>query len=441
MSRVRFGIAGLLLVCAAPLAAQNARSLEQWVTQLGSKDHGPRNAAYRELMRDRSPRIPALIGKQIGSFPQISQQLACNLLRNHPLDDARGVYRDMLAAKNAYLRVVAAARLLGGGPKAAVRKRHMQTLLEGLASCGNGRKMAALDACRSVPGDEVLAAMRDWLQPKQPQHIVVGVLRELLRRERDATEATTAAAVRLCEAAEARVAGAAHAYLLRRGGEHGKRLAELCDKEPAVFWTVRDLLPKAGSRSKEVVEVMVAALRKPRSERDVNQLAQLMKSGSQAELGGVLRELLGHDKDDIRAAALKQLSTLPGGLKHADLVQLLKTGAVAARLVAADTLRRRDDPVGLDAVLASVDKAGKHKAEAMRVLGRFRARKAIPVLLDALADKDLGVRVAAWDGLKFTMNGLFPYRRFDFRGLDYDPRGQGRAAAIAQLRQWWASVK
>ncbi|MFT4513902.1 MAG: HEAT repeat protein, partial [Planctomycetota bacterium] len=307
------------------------------------------------------------------------------------------------------------------------------------------RKMSAVNACRDVLDETVFVTMRRWLQPKQSSHIVTGVLRDLLRRERGASVATSHAVRLLLASKDTRVLAAAHTYLLREDAKHEKQLADLSKKEPAVFWVVRDLLPSDGRYSDAIVAVIVSALLAPRSDRDVNQLAQLLKKHSQAQLGSALRELIGHEKEDIRAAALRQLSTLTGGLRAKDLLKLLRSDAVVARLIAADTMRRRDDPSGLEVVLQAVPTAGKHKVEALRVLGRFRSRKSIPLLLGMLDDTDVQVRNAAWRGVQETMRSLFPYRSFDFRKAGYDPQGdsggQARPAGIERIRAWWASVK
>ncbi|MFT4840096.1 MAG: hypothetical protein ACJA0V_001686 [Planctomycetota bacterium] len=425
-----------------PVAQQPAeKSLEHWVTQLGSKQHGPRQEAYRALMSDRSPRIVALLGKQIESFAASSQQSACDLLRSLPVDDARVLYKQLLVAKAPFLRVVSAARLLPVAKQRAARKRSLQVLVTALADCPDSLKLSAVYACRQITDEVVLAELRQWLQPKQSSHIVIGVLRELLRRERGAAKATSLAVKSLLTSKDIRVQGAAHTYLLREEVKHEAQLAVLSKADPAIFWTVRDLLPTDGSYSDVIIAVIVAALRVPRSDRDVNQLAQLLKANSQAQLGKALRELLGHDKEDIRAAALKQLSTLRGGLENKDLMKLLRSEAVVARLVAADTMRRRDDRSGLAVVLQAVSKAAKHKAEAARVLSRFRSRQAMPLLLDLLDDADGQVRTAAWRGVQDTMRSLFPYRRFDFQSTGYDPRGTSRTGGIELLRTWWAGVK
>lgn len=432
-----------VVVWGAPGLAQQPveKSLEQWVTQLGSKQHGPRQEAYRALTRDLSPRIVALLGQQIESFEASGQQFACNLLQRLPFDEVRNLYKQLLVAEQPFLRVVSAARLLPTTKKRVARKRSLQVLVKALAECSDGRKMSAVYACRQVTDEAVLAELRRWLQPKQSSHLVIAVLRELLRRERGSVPATSLAVKSLLTSGDTRVQAAAHTYLLRDEVKHERQLADLSKKEPAVFWAVRDLLPNDGQYSDVIVAVIVAALLAPRSDRDVNHLAQQLKANSQAQLGRALRELLGHDKEGIRAAALKQLSRLRGGLQSKDLIKLLRSEAVVARLVAADTMRRRDDHSGLEAVLQAVPKAAKHKAEAARVLSRFRSRQAMPVLLDLLGDADVQVRTAAWRGVQDTMKSLFPYRRFDFRNIGYDPRGASRTGGIELLRTWWAGVK
>lgn len=427
----------------APAVTQKPveKSLAEWVSQLGSKHHGPRQEAYRTLLRERSPRTVGLLGKQIESFEASSQQTACNLLRGFPFDDTRQLYKQLLAAKDPFLRLVSAARLWSAAKKDAVRKRLLQVLVTALAEFPDGRKLSAVPACRQVVGEAVLVELRRWLKPKQSAHIVTGVLRELLRRERGASIATGAAVTSLLTSKDDRVLAAAHTYLLRQDAKHEKQLADLSKKEPAMFWTVRDLLPSEGHFSDAIVAVIVAALLAPRSDRDVNQLAQLLQANASMQLGAALRTLIGHDKEGIRAAALKQLSTLRGGLKTKDLQDLLRSEAVVARLVAADTMRRRDDNSGLEVVLQAVPKAAKHRAEAARVLSRFRSRQAMPVLLDLLDDADVQVRVAAWGGVMGTMKSLFPYRRFDFRNAGYNPRANSRTGGIELMRSWWAGVK
>ena len=75
----------------------------------------------------------------------------------------------------------------------------------------------------------------------------------------------------------------------------------------------------------------------------------------------------------------------------------------------------------------------------MRVLGGFRDRKAVPVLLDAFASDDVQVRRNAVTGLQQTLPDLFPYRRFDLEttGCRADAGEAQRAEALRVLRAWW----
>jgi hypothetical protein len=435
-------------VCALlPGQTPAERSQAEWVTQLGSSDHKKRNEAYQALMRDRSAKLVPLLGKQVEEFPQVSQQLAFYLLRSIELEHTESLWKRLLGAKDVYLRVCAGSVLAQAyRGQDARRARVLPVLVQALGECPSNSKLMAMHATSGIIDEPVLAQLRSWIGLAEPSHIVTSVLRELARRERfpggEALAAQTVIAVQpLLAAKDPKLVGAARAYLVRTDPLHAKELAKLITGDRNLFWSVRDLLPMDGELADSVVDLVVAALVAPRNERDVRSLVQMLKQHSQARLGQALRELVGHDNEDIRAVALQELSALPGGLQQKDLAELLRSKAVVARLVAADTMRRRDDPSGLEVVLQAVPTAGKHKAEAARVLGEFRSRKAMPLLLDLLADQDAAVRNNAWQGVQTTMYGLFPYRRFDFDQTGYDPHNGSRDAGIRLLRAWWQAAK
>ena len=424
----------------APAGDKNQPDLKQLVLQLGSPDHNERQAAYATLQRLRDPRCVALIGKQIEQFSQVSQLLASNVLAGLALEHTRALYKQLLAAKPPYLRVVAAARLLASNEPLANQQQLIDGLAQSLKLCPPAVRQLAMQACHGVVAAPVCDELRAWLATTSPIQ-VVPLLRELLRREQGASTVTSAAALLLLQSSEPRVVAAAHAYLVRESPEHVAKLHELLLQDKELFWPVYELLPANGKADAAVAELVAVALREPRSQRDVAPLARLLAHHDPRMLAAVLRELVGHDNDDVRAAALQQLVMVPGGLTTKDLQELLVSKAVIARLTAADVLRRRDDPVGLEAVLQALPQAGKHKAEAVRVLGRFRVVAAVPALLDLLDDPDQIVRLRAFVGLQETLRSLFPYRRFDFGTCSYNPQADVRAAGIAQLRAWWGAAK
>lgn len=418
-------------------------TLLELVQQLGSDDRRQRTDAYRALQRDRSPQIVGLIAKRIDSFPRVGQELSCNLLRMFPIADTSTVYKQLTAAESAYLRVVGAARLVPtyvGASARARRQRAIKVIAAALAACEADRIMNAVLACRQVVDPPVLAQLRAFLTPDTTAHVATGLLRELLLRERGTSKLTAQAVASLLTSSKPRVKAVAYAYLLRDDPSHGKPLAELLKEKPGVLWWVRDQLP-TNKLGEAVIEAIAAGLMSPRSEHDIPRLAVILRQRAPHKLKVALRGLLGHEKEKYREVALKQLASMPGGLNHKDLMEMLQGDALPARIVAAATLRRRDNHAGLDVVLAAAKATGKYRVDAARALSDFRSKKAIPVLLDLLDAQDRAVRTVAWQGLQKTLRSIYPYRKFDFRGCDYDPNQGSRATAIATLRAWWAEAK
>jgi HEAT repeat protein len=101
-------------------------------------------------------------------------------------------------------------------------------------------------------------------------------------------------------------------------------------------------------------------------------------------------------------------------------------------------LRRMDDNSGLPRVLELWKKPGTHRAEAVRVLGRFKVPAAIDPLVEALLDQDQNVRTAGQQGLAMLLPSLYPYRRFDLASAGYQPSGPAaqREEAVRKIRAW-----
>ena len=168
--------------------------------------------------------------------------------------------------------------------------------------------------------------------------------------------------------------------------------------------------------------------------------AALLQRSSPDKAIAALRLLLEHENQEIRTGALEALSGIPGALDTNALQRMLTTGDTQQQLVAADTLRRMDDLSGLPKVIAVLAKVGPQKAEAARVLSRFRSRAAGAAMIDLLDDPDAQVRQAAWNGLQNVLRELFPYRKFDFAKCGYEPNSPTRGAGITALRTFWSSV-
>ena len=119
--------------------------------------------------------------------------------------------------------------------------------------------------------------------------------------------------------------------------------------------------------------------------------------------------------------------------------RMLDSGRAALALLAAGTLRRMDDPTGLDRVLEIMHQGGAQRAAAIRVLSGFRVRAAVLPLINALMDPDLTARHRALSGLQAVLGSLFPYRRLDLRRPGYRPQAPAatRKAAARQILAWW----
>ncbi|MBZ0150740.1 MAG: hypothetical protein K8J09_04340, partial [Planctomycetes bacterium] len=227
------------------------------------------------------------------------------------------------------------------------------------------------------------------------------------------------------------------AFLAGFSREHAAALTKLLQAEPERLQAIRYLLDNDRKLPAALLEVIAASLAKATQGYEITQTAALLRRQGSAAGAAHLRELLRHEKAELRAAALEALAQDGGGIDDKDLRALLHGDDVGCVLTVADLLRRRDDASGLDAVLAAMPKAGTQRLKATEVLARFRDRRAVAPLLDLLDDGDHRVRSAAWFGLQELMRGLFPYRRFDFEKCGYAPESASRQASITALRAWW----
>jgi len=429
-----------LVLLAAPAVAQ--ATVADLVQQLGSRDGQKRNAAYRQLLANRKPEVIAAVAGAIEDLSRIGQELSCNVLRGFPRREVASVYKKMMSSATPYLRVVAVARLLPdyrADSDRSRRARAIKVLTKALAACKQDRVLSAVYACASVRDDAVFAQLRLMLR-SDAAHVTKGVLRQLLNREGGVNADTQAAVTKLLTAKQSQVRGVAYAYLLHGDADHSEAFAKLLTDEPGVLWMVMDLLPKDKLHD-ALQDAIAAALAKPRSEHDIRRLAGVLRTAAPQKLKLALRGLVGHEKDAFRDEALAQLANMPGGFGEKDLMEMLHDKAMAVRVVAAGALRKQDNRAGLKPVIEAAKVRGKHQADAARVLGDYRSKQGVPVLLDLLDAADARVRNSAWSGLQETLRGLYPYRKFDFNKCGYAPNAASRQNGIATLRAWWASVE
>ncbi|MFN3242495.1 MAG: hypothetical protein ACE37K_13410 [Planctomycetota bacterium] len=419
-----------LLAAFASIAA--AQDLPRLVDDLGADDGRVRQRAYQELQRRKDPAIATLLAGRIETFPRGGQQFAIYLLRQLPIDATRKLYRDLAAEGPWFLRVAAAAELARKQQKGAA-----QRLVTVLAEVPERDRVSCTNHLYGLHDADVHEALFGWLHARAEAAVIRATLLHLERQGRTDAQRMQAAVEPLAAHADVGAKVAALAWLARVDRARADELAGLLQEDPKRFWPVRDLLDTDRPLGDALVEAIGTALREPRSRFDVTRTAQLLQRQSAGKAAEPLRALREHDKEDIRAAALEALAAIPGALREQDLQAMLRGDDLASVLVAADQLRRRDDVSGLAVVLDKVGAAGKHRAEAARVLGNFRDRRVAEPLLDMLDDANVQVRRNAWNGLQQVMRGLFPYRRFDFVNGSYRPDGGNRAGGIAELRRWW----
>ncbi|MBL8751734.1 MAG: HEAT repeat domain-containing protein [Planctomycetes bacterium] len=431
-ARTRPFAVAMLVVAALP--AQ--KSLEQLVDELAGTDAARRSQAYGELVRRREPELVGLLGKRIDAMPSDGQQFALYLLQQQPIDGTHALYTRLLASDRPKLRVGAAAMLARSGEKDRV-----PVLCKALGELALDERSSVLTFLYAIEDARLGDSLRGWLAATAPLHLVTSVLEHLERVEKGRSPATLAAVRTFAAGKDGRLAALAWLAAEADGEAAAEELAQALTAEPQKFWQIDRLFDRARKYPKVLAPVFEQALRTARSQYDVGQLVALVRSHAPEAVVPALRTLFAEGSESAKKGALAELAALPGGLEGKDLQAMLAGRDPEQQLAAAEVLRRRDDPSGLATVLALAKEAGKHRAEAARVLGGFRDRSVVPVLLDCLEDSNLMARQNAWTALQSLLRDLFPYRRFDFAKCGYEPNGGNRAAGVLALRAWWQSVQ
>ena len=232
----------------------------------------------------------------------------------------------------------------------------------------------------------------------------------------------------------------AAAYLLAAGeAQHAAALGGFLEQEPTLLLRLQRFLSRAPRLDAALLDVLAARLAAARTPLDVSGPAQVLQQHAPDRAASALRKLIAAPDERLRQAALQALASLPNGFDRQHLRQMLASDDPDVVLVAADTLRRMDDLSALPAVVATLQREGAHRAEAVRVLGAFRTKAAVPPLLDALESGDARVRSGGLVALRRLWSELFPYRHFELHlaGYDSDGPAEPRARAVTVLRAWW----
>jgi len=398
-----------------------------------------RSNAYMTLLRERPPAAIPLLVDALPRLDVLGQQYGMWVLQSYPLDDSRPAWRKLVAEHSPLLEAGAAARLFQQGEKDVLE--HLVRPF-GRKDASVEMRRAMLQAVYFMKEPRLCAAVRDWLAPETDAGLLEDALYHLLNAE-DAAAQPQVRALASAEGLGEAQKSACTAFLLALGEDaQGADLARAVSSDSGL---VLMRLQRFFMRAPRLPDEVVAAIAAVAEHSNVPSYAQAAVTLLGQHAGSKHIELLERLVDNPSAlvgkAALEALQKRGVAPPRETLVRMLGAKDAQRALAAADALRRMDDLAGFDKALELARAGGTDKAEALRVLAKFRKRDAVPPLLDALADADATVRSAAEAGLVLLLPNLFPYRRFEFASAGYAAQGapDARADGIAKLRAWWAS--
>src|SRR5258706_3199475 len=407
----------LALLAPAQSKAADAR-VAGLVAALGDAANPQARAnAYNALWREKpSAAIPLLV-ESLPRFDVQGQQYGLWILQLYPLEDARAALHKLVLEHSALVQAGAAAKLLEQGEhemleplvKAFARKEPTSEV-----------RRAMLQHVFLVKEPRLTAAVRAWITPETEAWLLGDVLyhlRSVGDPEARAKAVELAAATGL--APEARAVCAA--FLLALGDDaQGRTLAELLANDDGQLFSRLQRFFLGAPRLPEELVAAVAGIAERSSVPAYAQMAlSVLGQHAGAKQIPVLERLLDSPNLLVAKSALEALQKRGVSVPHDSLVRMLGAPEPLRALSAADALRRIDDPSGFARVLEIVRAGGADKAEAVRVLAKFRRKECLAPLVDALEDADAAVRMAAEQGLITLLPDLFPYRRFDLATSGY----------------------
>ncbi|HEX6810335.1 MAG TPA: hypothetical protein VF384_01815 [Planctomycetota bacterium] len=408
------------------------------VALLGSADAQTRVDAYNKLMRVRSVELMAQLAKVLPQLPLHGASLAVYLLDAYPWEASAPLWKKLAGQGSAFVRATAAAAQWRRGDKS-----QGAALAAAIAAASPEERTYVLGRLHGIDDQAVVAAVRGYVRPGAID-AVIGQALDLLVQSQKGRDAETIAAAEALIGAGGETEAIARAYLVAagEGARHAAALAALLRDLPQLYQVTR-FLERASRLEPVLIDAIAARLAAARTEYDLGRLVPLLQKHAPGQIEQALKHQLDNGDDKLRSAALKALAAVPGALDAKKLQEMLAADDPLLVLAAADTLRRMDDPAGIERVIGLTRKAGKHRPEAVRVLGGFRDARAVPPLLDAFADGDVQVRRAAVTGLQTILPDLFPYRRFDLEraGLRADAADAQRAEGLRLVRAWWDARK
>lgn len=424
-------LAGLLLLM------QSAGAL---VGALNEESPQKRNDVYLQLLREKPAEAPALVENQIAGWRPEAQELGIYLINSYPPDVSVPSLRRLSASKAVLVNVSAAAQLLRLGypeaeaglvktlKKADIPAQDWPRLIGRMYGLRQGALSQVLvERIRAQAADDELRALLDHFVVVSDPRARPAVAALLTQDGIDDERRLSLCAFLVSQGDDSRMAEL-ETLLAKVGGPGLGRNYRLFEHAPRLSPGVLAVVAK-------LAESEPAGLA-------LNAVRLLGQFGTAKEMPAL--ERLVESKDTLLSKyALEALQKRTGNVPRESLVRVLAGTDEQRVLAAADALRRADDASGFERVLAIAGGSTPARAEALRVLGRFRRMEGVEVLLGGLDAPDEGVRFAADEALRMLLPNLFPYRRFDFQTVGYDPRGapQARAQAIQRYRSFWEQAR
>ena len=427
--------AALANVLPKALPALRAQDTAALVAQLGSTELAARSRAFELLQQQGDAAAIPLLAKALPKFPLDSQRLGLIVLERQPIEATRAAYGKLATADAPLPCAAALATLARHG-----ERDRLPALAKVVAAAAVDARSYVLAHLWGLEDPALANAVRLYLVADAPPGLVQATLEHLQAVEHGHSAPTAAAIQPLRNAADPRVRTAVLAWLASADPAAATELAQLLRQQADRVWSITSLLRGGGPLPRPALEAIAGAGASAATRYQVKELTDLLRGPAPDLAIAMLQKVQTATAPELRTAALGELATLPGGLDDQGLRALLQSGDADQQLVAAATLRRRDDPSGLPTVVALAERDGPHLAETARVLGGFRAAAAVPALLHLLDSTDEATRSAAWQSLQTVWRDLFPYRRFDFAKAGYSPNSGNRAAGIAVLARWWDAV-
>ncbi len=428
-----------LVVGGLPRSAAAEADTDALLADLDGDDVARRSAALTALRRDKPPRVPQRLVELLPTYGLMGRYYGVMVLESYPEKQARPAFVSLSACADPYLRLSSGRALLAWDARGAA-----DLIVEalGVGTVPANERLYMVNRLYGVRDARVRAALRRLLDPDAE----IGYLGSLLWTLGQQPLPEDIVAVRaLATATPNDVRALALAFLLRHGEDgHAMALAEALasgDLAATPLYRINSFLGQAPHVPPGVLDAVASLLESEDEPYALRAAIAILTSFRYVKAAPAIQKLMRHENTLLAKSAFEAVAELGGGLDAEQLRPLLEASDDARRVSAAELLRRMDDPVGLPVIVQILRRGEKvaDRTAAARALGAFTRRAAVDPLLDALMDKDAGVRTAALQSLDAVLRNLFPYRRVDLVAAGYTATSSdaSRREAVACIRRWW----